>query len=380
MYKIIFDTSVLSADPVQVKPEMRALEALAGDGKCEVLIPEVVMREYLSQREIVLEKKGDVIFGSLADLKRDPSAASKQKEIVKLTTEAKNIHEQVKISEKNRFENWLKKVSAKKLPLTFDQTKAMLDAYFQGTPPFSKRKERKDILDSLIFETIREVTGGKKVCVVVNDENLKAAITGLGQFRVFSTLEEFVTQEDVQKEISKIQSEVQFRAAIPELINLLKEDYELVKSEFIDGASIALTENELHDHRLPGENGDAKIEMDPSVVSISFDLDNHQYLGGGVLLIPFSGTAEALLNFAIFKSDYYVMDDDEAKSLSITDLNDHYFDAEMNAPIEFSGYVEISIEKFIEEKDKGDVIETTELFEDAVIEDVGLLGDPGEEN
>jgi len=56
--------------------------------------------------------------------------------------------------------------------------------------------------------------------------------------------------------------------------------------------------------------------------------DDAEYYGDALFVIPISFYTECLVNYALFKSDFYVLDDERTAQISISDLNDHYFDAE----------------------------------------------------
>lgn len=372
MIRVVLDTSILKADPIQTKPETRALEALAIAGRCQIIIPEIVKREFLSQREEHIDERYETLSRTINGFKRDPAAVDQAKDLEELNSNAQKIHKKVLVAEKKRFDDWVKKTKAKIAPYSEAHANATLDAYFDGKLPFIKRRERKDLPDSLIFESVKGLPAEKNSYVVVNDGNLANAIKSLGKHTVCSTLQDFVKLEEVQREISKIESEKEYREALPELISFLKGDLKFLDRDIRDRISKALDDTQLHDQPIPEDNGEARIMWEPSIVSLDLDLDDHQYLGGGTLVVPFSGTADAELNFAIYKSDYMLMDDEEAKNYSISELNDHYFDAEMNGVLEFEGYAEISVEKYLELKKESEAVETVDLVDGIEIEEVKL--------
>jgi hypothetical protein len=65
-----------------------------------------------------------------------------------------------------------------------------------------------------------------------------------------------------------------------------------------------------------------------------------------------------VLNYAIYKADYYALDDHKTASISISELNDHYFDAEEEYPVRVEGT--ILVESHLDEE------EVSELSEDEV--------------
>jgi hypothetical protein len=68
-----------------------------------------------------------------------------------------------------------------------------------------------------------------------------------------------------------------------------------------------------------------------------------EYYGEGLLMVPFSLRIDCLVEYAISKSVYYSLPDEKAKSISVTDLNDYYYDAEEHFILKVAGQLAISL-------------------------------------
>ena len=52
-----------------------------------------------------------------------------------------------------------------------------------------------------------------------------------------------------------------------------------------------------------------------------------EYYGDGNLAIPFKTRIECELTYFIFKSEYYSIPEERVEGISVSDWNDHYFEA-----------------------------------------------------
>ncbi len=209
--------------------------------------------------------------------------------------------------------------------MNINQTNNSFKAYFEGLPPYPEVKSRKDIPDSFIYETTKEILKSVDTLhFIVEDGNLRKAVNSLKNGITYDSLEKFVESkiyQDVLKE------------------KVTDEKFEKIK-DLLKGFSVDLKyfleyniENELHgktftDFEIPDDNNEATITgaYEPDQIKIFYDLA--KYYGDGFVIVPFELGLEALVDYFIFKSDYYTMDNERASHISISDHNDHYFWAE----------------------------------------------------
>src|SRR5271157_6255830 len=103
----------------------------------------------------------------------------------------------------------------------------------------------------------------------------------------------------------------------------------------------------VRDDSIPDDNNEGTVEMVGEPRDTKFEFGDVEYYGDGTLAIPFHTRVECELGYFIFKSDYYVMSDDRAGNISITDWNDHYFAASETYDLNVEGrfIIEFPIEE-----------------------------------
>src|SRR5271163_391520 len=74
--------------------------------------------------------------------------------------------------------------------------------------------------------------------------------------------------------------------------------------------------------------------------------------------VRFEALVECQINYAIFISDYYSLSDEESARISISDLNDHYYDAEETFTVQVTGTLSLTLNE--------DDLEDQDMEEDAL--------------
>ena len=72
------------------------------------------------------------------------------------------------------------------------------------------------------------------------------------------------------------------------------------------------------------------------------------------------------MNYAIFKADYYCLDEDKMAKISIDERNEHYFDADEDYPIKATGTLQIKLDTEKLRDEEITTEEIRELFDDAI--------------
>jgi cyanophycinase len=157
---------------------------------------------------------------------------------------------------------------------------------------------------------------------------------------------EAIYSEDNQPQAEENIKELEKRETIPSRLNYLQRLGDVISSNVssIKSAIESELENSLlgkkvESHEIPDDNNEATVEAVEEIQAIDLNVSSIEYLNDEKLLIPFELQVECLLQYFVFKADYYSLDDD--RNISIDDWNDHYFMAEESYPIEVEGIVAI---------------------------------------
>ena len=122
----------------------------------------------------------------------------------------------------------------------------------------------------------------------------------------------------------------------------------LVQSDIVE----ALAGRKVRDSSIPDDNGEGIITTVENVENVTFDFDNAEFYGGSEIGIPFTATAECELNYAIYKADYYLLNEDKMDKISITDLNERYYDADEAYTVDVIGVFSVELETGVLENPK----------------------------
>lgn len=335
MINIVADSTVYRADPRREKAAFKALARLASGGLVTLHIPEIVRREFLSQEEELHEKNVKAILGAVHGLGRRPLDAAVAAEVKKIGDDTSGLVANLKTAAAKEFTDWVRSISAAEHPLDSSHGGKMLESYFGGTAPFKQKKNRNDIPDAFVWQSIQDLAREHKPLYVVSgDGGLRQPFEGSRDFVVFASLEDLIASAPIQA----LLKQHNVSANLIALLALLPAQTALIASEI---------ESELVDELAGKTVGDHDSEPTISMVDkpedIEVDVTEAVDHGGGLAVVPFKAKVECLVEFGIDKSDYYAMSGEESEGISISDLNDHRFLAEKYNTVCVEGSLSVQI-------------------------------------
>lgn len=149
-----------------------------------------------------------------------------------------------------------------------------------------------------------------------------------------------------------------YLANLQNLLTLLSTDNFLIESQISSALLESLPGETVTSYEIPDDNNEGRIHQVGEVTELQLNIQSAECLDNYRLRILFSLKVECVLNYGIYKADYYALDDHKTASISISELNDHYFDAEEEYPVRVEGT--ILVESHLDEE------EVSELSEDEV--------------
>lgn len=361
MIHVVLDTNVYRSNPSMDNLHFHAIEKLALAGELKLHIPYVVLREFQTQQREHYSKDLAKAISGLSGLTKkslDNAIASK---LVTLKNDLENDSPGILSSAEDQIVQWAKNIGAELLPLSLDQTKEALEAYFQGKPPLKSIKNREDIPDSFIFQSILELNSAyKEVHFVTGDSKiLEAAKTA--KMLVHDSLATFVESQLIQDKLK----DIDLIENIGPIVDAL-EAHEEQEGEIHSFLSRCIGEEimwgKISDPSIPDDNHEATINSYYDPENIELDFPHARYYGNGQFGIPFTLENTVIAFYYIFKSDYYCLDPDRENVPSISEHNDHYFEAEEEFNVKVTGLISITLDR-----DKIDVDEISECIVDGSI-------------
>ena len=352
---VFLDTSVLPRDP-NGNQDSRVLAELADAGIIEVHTSTIVVREWTTQRQIEFEKKFNDAIGAVDSIQRHPWASS-MSGLDDIATSLAPMLAQAREISKTNCQDFFDRLGSHLLGIDPDAAENAFSSYFEGLPPFGSVKNRKDIPDAFIFESLQKLAGERPVLAAIHDGRLADAANTIDNVTVFP---------DIKSLVASLQPQLDEHKQFQSLLSFLKADQPTLLGELQAQVEIQFDGMEISHSEIPEDNSSATINGYYAIDDVEFDWDKAEDYGTGWLSIPFEFTVELDLFFYVFRSDAF--DVPEWVHVSIGDFeNDHYFEAEGTKQFTFTGMLSA---KFSDEE-----IEEESWPEDFEVDDLEITDD-----
>lgn len=346
MIHLVLDTSIYRADPGRKSPAFKAIERLLEAEVLKLHMPYVVEREFQTQEREKHKEALDKVLSGLSYLSDKGLSSGALKKIAGYQKELQGSYQSILDDAEKEIIDWLENMDASRIPLCADQSGKAFEAYFQGNPPLKSLKSRKDIPDSFIARAVEKIQSENgDLHFVVNDGNLKEAFDPNPSVETYKNLADFVASELIQDELLDLDL-IESSEEIVDAIKAFEEESGAIKACLGKDVGEHIVWKTVSDAGVPDDNNEITINGYGEAENIELDFDEASYYGDGVCGVPFSLTIGVQAHYYIFKSDYYALDIGGKKHRpSISDHNDHYYEAEDTFEICVKGVVTLSIDK-----------------------------------
>lgn len=354
---IVLDTSIFSADRTRSSAAFKTLERLSVGGQVKLVLPYHVKHEFIGQEAEQISAAWSKIRQGRRELERRTLVPGDLQEV--MSRDRLRIEEsRASALALSTFERWLRDVRGRVLELDADIGARVSERYFRGLPPFKKVRNRQDLPDAFILESIlafvsNEVSKDETV-IVVNDNALRKACEDEG-LKCYSSLHDLMSSDLIMPLLVKHFSERNLA-----ILREVESELNQIASSIDADMMIGVLERSGLPVPEPGE-GDGYLQSGGLLSDIMLDWSSADYYGDGVIVLPFEATLDdVLVSYSIFKADYHVLGEERASGISISECNRHYYDAEEHISVRVCGEVslEISPERFEnEELERSDLLD-----------------------
>ena len=222
------------------------------------------------------------------------------------------------------FTQWVEGHGVSHVPLSHTQATQAMEAYFEGSPPLRAAKDRKDIPDAMIYQSVRELATNGALTFVCQDGNLSAACKQLPGVSVHTTLAEFIADEDIQRMILEQDAAAEDMIEVGELAQAelslpASPDVKLILGAMEKLAStgdnplerfVAQHAGERAVHQwftsssIPADDRRAFVYMFGELDYVEFHWEQAAYYGEATYMVPFRGEgSDFYLNYYVSKWD-----------------------------------------------------------------------------
>jgi hypothetical protein len=317
MYHVTLDTDILRQDPQRRSASLRRLQQLLNEGHVRLHIPDVVRREFLSAVAEDYRTNVKVAEDALRRVRSDflPVVTPN------LLTALRDLRSRVADKWHDDFDGWCQRQNVTIHATPPECVARIIDAYFEGAPPFRKPKSREDFPDALIYATVDNIARELgELHFIARDAKLREAVARIG-IKCFPSIDAFLVA--TYQELSEHNDD--------RIFDLLFANVRLLEGETGRHLRAYLQGMPIDSEKLPHDDCEI-VEIDELDVVVK--LRAAEKLGGGYFRYPFEAKALARVqeesgNWTMYGYDDGDDDDDRDGS---------------HAKIELSGVLEVHVQ------------------------------------
>lgn len=285
--RVALDTNIFHNDHSLAGGSFEALARLAEAGHVEVLIPEVIAREFTALSSEQLEA-----VASYREAIKKLRSAFPNNQGPRIDTLKKNVKDLIESSESeaaSTFNLWMERVEGRVIKPGSEHAQRILAKYFDGVLPFGTKKARKDFPDAFIVEIILDLAVDEKLFFVTSDCRMRNTFANVSDITVFDSLEDLLKAT----EFVASQKEVDLAINLPRIVKVINENKEIFGSALLDGLS-----NIAKDAHYKGRDEDEDLYIDvlEEIDEWSLRTDDAEYIGEGVISVSFEATIDGSID------------------------------------------------------------------------------------
>ena len=328
---ISIDTSVLRRDRKLESSDILLLAKMSKLGLLKLHITWIVYREATTQNYLECKSIVDKIIKELNALDKKGIGSAEHTKFKKLAKQIDLIN-----VETSTLKHWDDFINDSKIILhKLDEKhgELVMNSYFLGQHPFPEPKSRKDIPDSFIYQALQTISHKfGLIYFICDDNNLRTScdkmpnVTGIKDFSELYDLPDFKIISDKYKAIEHYAEElIILEDHIDEIKRIANDD---IWNEILNDAII-------ESPNIPDDNNEGRLVGISSVSNIEIDKTKIQYIEN-YFYIPVKAEGIFTIEYFIYKSDYYLIDERRGIHIVDKDWNDHYFLVEEIFNVSFS--------------------------------------------
>ena len=316
---------------------------------------EIVRREFETHLHAEDAKAADNFKKAAKDLLKRPVPADIKAAIDNVVKNLEARTDEVAQVSTASFDAWTKENGVEDMPLSGNHVLAAMNAYFTAGKPFKTVKERENLPDAMIYQSLLQLVAEGPLVLVSFDGNLSKACTNVDDLTVYKTLQKLIASDAVQTLIIEDEApkkaiqeaEIQYMhmsqsiKAIIERLKHLSCEYKNVLTSYISsnvGESLATTI--FKSPSIPGDDREAYILSSDVLDEVNFEWEQAVYHGNSIYMVPFQAIGYFYIRYYVSKWD---VKDIENRGAIYSEHNDYLVKAEEDAQLSISGALRILI-------------------------------------
>ena len=367
MIQLVIDSTALRNDPARKKAGFRALKGLVKAEKVKLHIPYVVKQEFVTQQIEDYHSSLSPLITKIAKFGKKNLPDDTKEFLHETKQRLESLDQELAEFAKSDFEEWLSELAAQVDLIHDSHGQRVLEAYFAGEAPFREKKRREDIPDAFIWQTVLDIAQHHgEVVLVSGDKAIRAACEDHEKVTGFASLDEFISSDVCQSLLREAQAKHSFQRLLT-LVPEIKDQMEsTIRAQVVD----VLHGRTVSSEEIPDDNNEGMILAVGDAKDIEIQSDEVEYYGEGLFVIPVEFSTECLISYSVFKIDYLTLSEEKMEGISISELNDSFFDAEEDYSLRVEALVSLDFET--------EVFESTDIGDEQLVtlpEDVDIAFD-----
>lgn len=335
---VIIDSSVLIKNHKLSKGMGLWLKKLSSKNKIELHLPHIVKDEVLSSFELSYSKNTTQAFDTFYKLfKKNDISSDLENKLDEMNKQVEKVYTSKVQELKDFYMSDIFKID----DLHEKDAAKVLANYFKGGSCFSKLKNREDIPDAFIYETLSRFSKVKNVIFLCDDGKLGEVAKNDFNIEVYRSIEDFFESNELVKKIKiKIENEEVYEKESSTVTLLMTLDFYTSATEF--GHISEMLTDKLFDESIGDDDSDEMTIVDVIEVPAEIKKWSVEYLGDGEGVVNFEVDVDVLVEHYVgihelpsFKSK---------NDTSVESWNDHVFKIVEPATVKAFVESEFSIE------------------------------------
>lgn len=303
---VFIDSNIIRSDQKISSSGMQAISYYSRIGLIEVYMPETVRDEIISNNQDFTDGAINKISETLSSLKKIGLSDEGFRSVGEIDALIDKSRLQLNLSINERFLKWISDNDITVHPISESSYRKTMQAYFSGSPPFNKRREKEHIPDALIYFSLLEFTKeNEDVYFLSNDINLSKHV-GNNICKSFSRADELISSEEFRRHLEDNIFDCESNI-IGVFSNAIKKHPRPISSKilyklsdsFLDIAEIGLSS-------LAGTNPQINELQNVAVTHIS--PNSLTLLPSGELSIDFFASVEISVSYVAHQSTFEIYD------------------------------------------------------------------------
>jgi hypothetical protein len=285
--RVAIDTNIFHSDRSLRGGPFEVLARLAEAGYVEILIPEVVAKEFTSPSNEQIEAVAN-LQRALKDLRREfPKKLTPRIDAFK--EDVKELSESLESEAQGTFNLWMQRVKGRVINPGGEHARRILAKYFGGGLPFGSRKARKDFPDAFIAEIVLDLAVDQELIFVTSDNRMQTTFANVSSVSVFDSLEGLLKSN----EFVTLQNKLDLLANLPRIIQIIDENRDSFSDALLEGIA-----NLAKDADYKGREEEESLYIDvlESLTGWTLDTGDAEDIGEGVVSFSFEATVEASID------------------------------------------------------------------------------------